>query len=100
MFKFFLLKVIIDEEKIVIKGVFGIKTQCRFEEIQKVYEKEFFKEGCYYVLIDNREVKNPHVFNKKNSYIRFKCNIKTTQILKTFWHGDIEILNAMQDLPV
>lgn len=100
LFKFFLFKVIIDEEKVVVKGIFGTKTQCYIEEIQKVYEKEFFKEGCYYVLVDNREVKNPYIFNKKGGYVRFKCNKKTAQILKTFWHGDIEILNAMQDLPM
>lgn len=89
--------VIVTNEIITIRGVFGVLTTCKINEIQKVYRKEFFKEGTHIILHDNnRKTEKPYIYTKKNCYVRFQCRKKSLQILSDFWKDGIINLNTEQ----
>jgi hypothetical protein len=91
--KMFCNVVVIYEERIVVKGLFGTLNECKIENIKAVYKKEFWKEGVFYILIDDRKPKNINIFTRKDSYVRFECTNKAERILNEFWHGDVKTLN-------
>lgn len=91
-------RVYVYEDKIVVKGVFGVLTECRFDGIVKVYQKKFYREGEFIVLRDNREVKRPNSFLRKNCYVRFECTEKSLGILDEFWEGPVEYLDYSESL--
>jgi hypothetical protein len=89
--------VIIDKEKIVVKGLFRTLNKCRIDSITDVYHKEFFRVGVYFILIDDRKPKHKIDFIRKDSYIGFQCTNKSERILNEFWHGDIGVLDWRDD---
>jgi len=87
----FLLRVDIniEREKIIVKGIFGVLTECKIEEITDIYIKDFFKEGTFIVIKDDRQPKNPNNYMQKNCYIRFQHSKERERIVRSFWTGAI-----------
>lgn len=95
----FSYQVYVYEDKLVVKGIFGVLTECKIADIEKVYKKAFYKEGEFIILKDNRKIKNPNSFRRKNCYVRFECTDKSMKALMDFWHGSMEVLGYKDFLP-
>jgi hypothetical protein len=84
-------KLIIDEEKIILKGLFGIVCQCKISEIKRIYLAQGTK--FRFAIIEdsiNSMGNSKNFLNEKGKYIRFDYSKKREQIIKQFWRGEIE----------
>ena len=95
--RFFSLRVHINSEKITIKGVFGVLTECRISEIKSVSIKTFPREGTFIVIKDGRLSEKQRGFEKKNCHIRFEYNDKTEKLVRSFWKGEIGSISDIED---
>ena len=89
--QFFIQWVIIDEEKIVARNLFGVISDIRWEEIEKVQIDTYTSFGYkifnikWLVFIDTKNRKSTgYGINYPNSFIKIKYNKKTMQIIKDY----------------
>lgn len=88
-FRLFFLRVEIDAERIVVKGIFGILTECKIIQIKNVYFKHFFKEGYFIIIKDDKQRKGFVGFASKDCYVRFSHTKEREKIVRSFWTGEI-----------
>ena len=97
-FRFFFLRVEIDDERITIKGIYGVLTTCRIDEIKDVYIKFHGVEGTFIAIRDDRQVKKPYSYSERNGYIKFSYSKQREQLVKSFWKESISEFDWNADL--
>ncbi|MCL2062374.1 MAG: hypothetical protein FWH03_07120 [Firmicutes bacterium] len=99
--RFFFLRVIVDlqAQTITVRGFFGVVTQCKISEIEKIYVQGMnmlearaqLAIGGWIIIEDTaRTIKDPKNFYKKGCYVKFIYTDKTEKIVKKFWKHPIK----------
>jgi len=97
-------RVIITDEKIYIKKLFGkVVTECRISEIKEVYYKKCRKTrnygGDYFVIKDGRQLDKPYDYKQCGAYVKFDYTKKREDIIRNFWSNEIQVIEVGQDIP-
>jgi hypothetical protein len=89
--KYLIQWVIIDERKIIARNLFGVISDIRWDEIEKVQIDTYTSFGYkifnikWLVFIDTKNRKSTgYGINYPNSFIKIKYNKKTIQIIKDY----------------
>ena len=78
-----------DKQTLTRRGyLYGFKSTIEIKDIQRVAKVYLYKQGNYYILIDNNHSKYDGIY--KSSYFGFVCSKESKEFIEQFWNEPLE----------